>query len=173
VRRRSLLASPFSPFLVIFCYVITTFSQADLKLLGSFVESLRRPAQVSAAAGKLHKLCNVFYTVAKLYVDAKAAELLAQEQTRQGQGQGQRLQQGYGEGMDQMDMSYAAMADFDHYLSALGVAPFSGWSGSPGDQLVAGQGGQGQDGSGPNARDWFSGNTYLMGLLEQDSLDMT
>lgn len=101
---------------------------------------------MSQAIEKLHRLCKVLHQVAALYVQAK---------TQQQQDQ---------------DMNMIGN-DFDMYLSQLGFISQQ----PPSDSTVAG----GEFGLGgvpagiraPQLGDWFSGNRYVMGLMEEDLLD--
>ncbi|KAH8164700.1 hypothetical protein CIB48_g3538 [Xylaria polymorpha] len=69
----TILYAPFIPFIVIFCLVIETSDATDLARLHAFVTSLETACDVSSSVRKLHQLCQVLYTVAELYVEAKAA----------------------------------------------------------------------------------------------------
>lgn len=101
---------------------------------------------MSQAIEKLHRLCKVLYQVAALYVEAKA-----QQQQDQ-------------------DMSMVGN-DFDMYLSQLGFisqqhlseSTVAGGEFGLGDVPVVNQG--------PQLGDWFSGNRYVMGLMEEDLWD--
>ncbi|KAI1634654.1 hypothetical protein F4809DRAFT_651742 [Biscogniauxia mediterranea] len=160
----TILYAPFIPFIVIFCLVIeTSDAEGDLGRLRDFVASLASARDVSPSVEKLFQLCQVLYNVALLYVEAKAREQREQQQQQQQQN--------------------ATSGEFDLYLSQLGFMPFVGGSGS----ATASGGG---DGGGDMALDsemgmddhqqmrsiaqtnqlgdWFSGNNYMMGLLEED-----
>ncbi|KAI0019874.1 hypothetical protein F4780DRAFT_792412 [Xylariomycetidae sp. FL0641] len=164
----TILYAPFIPFIVIFCLVIETpeCGSADLRCLADFVASLEAACDVSAGVSKLHQLCRVLYHVASLYVEAKAQEPNA----------------------DRQDAVLPAVGDeFDMYLSQLGFMPFgSGGAaagGGGGEQAMAAGVETGDIGmadataAAAAARsatqtsqlgDWFSGNNYMMGLLEED-----
>ncbi|KAI0196374.1 hypothetical protein F4808DRAFT_452749 [Astrocystis sublimbata] len=148
----TILYAPFIPFIVIFCLVIETSDSADLARLEAFVKSLEIACEVSASVKKLHQLCNTLYTVAALYVEAKAA------------------------------LPMGGSNEFDVYLSQLGFMPVDeGLLGLEQTGGVVGLDGVG-DGRGvlggvdggvlqANANsleDWFSGKNYMMGLLEED-----
>ncbi|OQE35330.1 hypothetical protein PENCOP_c013G00872 [Penicillium coprophilum] len=177
-----ILLSPFVPFIVIFCNIITTSNADDLSLLEEFIASLQPLCAFSQSIDRLHTLCSVLGTVARLYFEANT-----------------RTQ----EAVDQ-DQSLAEVGhEFDVYLSALGLAPPTSMnppnSGgypvgnsqgylqtdnpamhvSPAELSQQQVGGfsapvdssqtQGQ-GSGTAAQlgNWFWGNQYMMGLLEED-----
>ncbi|KPM36677.1 hypothetical protein AK830_g9885 [Neonectria ditissima] len=136
----NLLLTPFTPFFVIFCYVIETSSAEDLQLLHDFTETIKEAAESSKIMEKLWRLCHVISNVAMLYVEAKAHE--------------------------QEDHNMIPIGDeFDMYLSQLGfmpneeqaaTGPVSEANGATGSAQVAQMG------------DWFSGSRNLLGLLEQD-----
>ncbi|KAI5924544.1 hypothetical protein F4810DRAFT_719134 [Camillea tinctor] len=150
----TILYAPFIPFIVIFCLVIETSDAGDLRRLADFVSSLASARDVSSSADKLFQLCQVLYNVALLYVEAKAQE-----------------------------QRHTASGEFDMYLSQLGFMPFvstadgeSGNAGINGD-LAMGDAGDmaGLDDTQMRSMaqtnqlgDWFSGNNYMMGLLEED-----
>lgn len=103
---RAVLLSPFVPFIVIFCNVITTSNQADLTQLEDFIASLHPLCSYSPSIDRLHTLCSVLGTVARLYFEANT------RQTNE-------------------DLSLADVGqEFDVYLSALGLAPANAMSGS-------------------------------------------
>ncbi|KAI0599505.1 hypothetical protein F4775DRAFT_600063 [Biscogniauxia sp. FL1348] len=167
----TILYAPFIPFIVIFCLVIETSDAGDLGRLCDFVGSLASARDVSPSVDKLFQLCQVLYNVALLYVEAKAREQREQQQQQQ-----QR----------------ATSGEFDLYLSQLGFMPFVGGDAAT---TTAGGAGGGAGGAGNDAGDmamddsemgvdedqhmrsmaqtnqlgeWFSGNNYMMGLLEED-----
>ncbi|KAL4804935.1 hypothetical protein BDV18DRAFT_23166 [Aspergillus unguis] len=149
----AILYSPFVPFIVLFCHIIEVSSWEDLDRLEEFVFSLKPNCSLSTAISKLHNLCQVLSNVARLYIEAKA-----QAQTQQDH-----------------DLSSVGH-EVDTYLSALGLAPPADvgdtrWPGSSHTELNYSdahnigplpQGHMTQLGS------WFSGNQYMMGLLEED-----
>lgn len=179
--------APFIPFIVLICHILevpianastppaTTSSSptanndirsevtmTDLSRLTDFVLSLRPLTAHSEAIANLHRLCQVLCSVAKLYVEAKA-------QAARGQSKS--------DGGDEVLASVGQ--EFDVYLSALGLAPPGVGDGVDG----GGSGGAsaGADGGGisdvvmeggvsqtTQLGNWFSGNQYMMGLLEED-----
>ncbi|KAJ5176882.1 uncharacterized protein N7482_002759 [Penicillium canariense] len=171
----AIFLSPFVPFIVIFCHVITTSDSKDLARLEDFVASLRPLCRFSQSIDRLHNLCSVLGTVARLYVEAKTLKQAGEDQSLASVGQ-----------------------EFDTYLSALGLAPGNAmannsWRALPTDvssmttgiadpSLQASGFGvpapqsQGQEPSmaemsqAAQLGNWFSGNQYMMGLLEEDML---
>lgn len=71
----TLLHTPFTPFLVIFCHIIETQSTSDLTMLGDFLETLQPARGTSRAIEKLFLVCDVFHRVAKLFIGAAARNL--------------------------------------------------------------------------------------------------
>ncbi|KAJ5317981.1 hypothetical protein N7508_002489 [Penicillium antarcticum] len=196
----AVLMSPFVPFIVIFCNVITTSNQADLTQLEEFIASLRPLCSYSQSIDRLHTLCSVLGTVARLYFEANTRQI-------------------------NEDSSLAEVGqEFDVYLSALGLAPANAMSGTgvgtgnvqagipntqgylqadipsvhvssaevpqqsqqgppsgfPCQNQIQGQT-QGQGNESASAEmaqaaqlgNWFWGNQYMMGLLEEDLSQFT
>ncbi|KAJ5461438.1 uncharacterized protein N7458_002990 [Penicillium daleae] len=173
----AIFLSPFVPFIVIFCHVITTSDSQDLTRLEDFVASLRPLCRFSQSIDRLHNLCSVLGTVARLYVEAKSRKQAGEDQNMASVGQ-----------------------EFDAYLSALGLAPGNAVANNPwgafqpdgssmntgvpdaslqtsefgGPSVSAPGQTQGQDMSmaemsqAAQLGNWFSGNQYMMGLLEED-----
>ncbi|KAJ5653322.1 transcriptional regulator family: Fungal Specific TF [Penicillium lividum] len=166
----AILVSPFVPFIVIFCHVIATSDSEDLTLLENFIASLRTLCSFSQSVDRLHNICSVFGTVARLYVEAKT-----------------RSQTGEDPGLASVGH------EFDVYLSALGLAPSNTTTSVHGyfqaDAMSATQVGMPESGIQMNGLaqnqtqeatseaemmqaaqlgNWFSGNQYMMGLLEED-----
>ncbi|KAJ5562944.1 transcriptional regulator family: Fungal Specific TF [Penicillium sp. DV-2018c] len=178
----AVLLSPFIPFIVIFCNIITTFNGDDLARLEDFIASLQPLVTFSQSIERLHNLCSILGTVARLYFEANT-----------------RPQAG-----DQDQNLIQVGHEFDVYLSALGLAPTSlnpmngndqvnqsnaqGYpqTGVPAvhvssaelpqqPQLASGFAGhtgsaqdQGQGQAAAQLGNWFWGNQYMMGLLEED-----
>ncbi|KIW29830.1 uncharacterized protein PV07_05617 [Cladophialophora immunda] len=145
----TILYSPFTPFIVLFCHVIETSSVDDLQRLEQFTASLEPALSMSRGIEKLHRLCKILSQVAALYVEAKMPQQEDQDMTMVGN-------------------------DFDMYLSQLGFIPQP----QPGgESTISGAGEYGLEGSGATVNqqlglgDWFSGNRYVMGLMEGDLLD--
>ncbi|KAL4903369.1 hypothetical protein BDW74DRAFT_186052 [Aspergillus multicolor] len=153
-----ILYSPFVPFIVLFCHIIEVSSWGDLEKLEEFVASLKPYCPLSTAIFNLHRLCHVLSNVARLYVEAKA-----QAQTKENQN----------------------LASVGHevntYLTALGLAPSevvdTRWTGPALGTTTSGTmdypATQSHGPAIPQAHmtqlsHWFSGNQYMMGLLEED-----
>lgn len=171
---RAIFLSPFVPFIVIFCNAIATSNIQDLARLEAFVASLQPLCAFSQSIDRLHGLCSVLGTVARLYVQAE---------TRSQRGEDTNL--------------VSVGQEFDAYLGALGLAPgnmlsshqsyfqpdvSSMQTGIP-DQSsqnpalsapvslppnVHGSGSMGEMSEAAQLGNWFSGNQYMMGLLEED-----
>ncbi|KAK6337457.1 hypothetical protein TWF730_002856 [Orbilia blumenaviensis] len=143
----TILYSPFTPFIVLFCHVIETSNVDDLQLLNQFAESLQPALSTSQAVEKLYRLCKLLHQIAALYIEAK------------------------GQQQQDSDMSMVGN-DLDTYLSQLGFI----------SQNHVGEGVNISNGSGLGSvpiinqaqelGDWFSGNRYVMGLMEDDFLDV-
>lgn len=171
---RAVLLSPFVPFIVIFCNVIATSDEEDLTRLDDFVASLLPLCSFSQSVDRLHNICSVLSTVARLYVETKTRSKAEKDQNLASVGQ-----------------------EFDVYLSALGLAPGNALTSlgyfqpdGSGMQVEAPEATtQTHDLSMPAVEDqrhddeatsmaemsqavqlgnWFSGNQYMMGLLEED-----
>ncbi|KAJ5165470.1 uncharacterized protein N7500_007300 [Penicillium coprophilum] len=159
-----ILLSPFVPFIVLFCNIITTSNADDLSLLEEFIASLQPLCAFSQSIDRLHTLCSVLGTVARLYFEANTRTQEAADQ----------------------DQSLAEVGhEFDVYLSALGLAPptsmnprtavvtrpaelsqqqVGGFSAPVEPSQTQGQG----SGTAAQLGNWFWGNQYMMGLLEED-----
>ncbi|KAJ8116949.1 hypothetical protein OPT61_g1761 [Boeremia exigua] len=70
----TLLHTPFTPFLVIFCHIIETQSTSDLAMLGDFLQTLQPARGLSSAIEKMFLVCDVFHRVAKLFIGAAARD---------------------------------------------------------------------------------------------------
>ncbi|KAK7418060.1 hypothetical protein QQX98_004199 [Neonectria punicea] len=137
----NLLLTPFTPFFVIFCYVIETSSAEDLQLLHDFTKTIKEAAESSEVMEKLWRLCHVMSNVAMLYVEAKTHE--------------------------QEDQNMIPIGDeFDMYLSQLGFMPNEEQAATgPMGEVNGAATGSAQV---AQMADWFSGSRNLLGLLEQD-----
>lgn len=144
---RTVLYAPFTPFIVLFCYVIETFNTDDLQRLVDFTKSLEPVKRISQSIQKFHRLCEVLRDVAKLYIDAKMQSQQKDE-----------------------DMSMIG-ENFDIYLSRLGLFPQQQ---IPASEYYAASGSEEIASSAMTQTsqlgDWFSGNSHIMGLLEDDFL---
>ncbi|KAF3221419.1 hypothetical protein TWF679_008106 [Orbilia oligospora] len=143
----TILYSPFTPFIVLFCHVIETSNIKDLQLLDQFAESLQPALSISQAIEKLFRLCKLLHQIAALYVEAK----------------GQQKQDS--------DMNMVGN-DLDIYLSQLGFISQNHASENMNISATPGPGTAPIVGSGQELGDWFSGNRYILGLMEDDFLDI-
>ncbi|OJJ48964.1 hypothetical protein ASPZODRAFT_60720 [Penicilliopsis zonata CBS 506.65] len=158
----TVLYAPFVPFIVIFCHVIEgSDTQDDLARLTEFVASLEPLCSLSEAINKLHRLCAVLSSVATLYIEAQAQK--------------------------QEDETLASIGqEFDTYLSALGLATSistednnnnnnnNSNANNPTNTLWTNMMTDDPASAAATADpatqlgNWFSGNQYMMGLLEGD-----
>jgi hypothetical protein len=180
-------------FIVIFCNSIQKADASDLSSLSDFVSSLESCRTISEGADKLYKMCHLFLQVAKLYIMAKTQDA----PPSQTQSVAPNNHPDYYTTTDGTQLDLNAMAQFDPYLSALGLMPDSAWpmagNYSPNAATSADMSnfsqGQALDnamepssmglGFGPPhgnhnpVQDWFSGSRYLMNLMEAgDDLQM-
>jgi hypothetical protein len=114
------------------------------------VATLQPVVHMSRGIEKLHHLCKLLHRVAALYVEAKSSALRQDDE-------------------EDRDMAMVGN-DLDMYLSQLGFMPppsaentISGME--SGDGMGSGAPGPAQP------ADWFSGNRYIMGFMEEDLLD--
>lgn len=143
----TILYAPFVPFVVLFCHVIGTSDQDDLRRLGDFVAGLEATRTVSRAIDKLYRLCRIMYDVAKMYVEAKESEKTT------------------------LDADMVPVEnDFNVYLSQLGLMPPHLPGLNTGIGTGATEGGDMTEASyqATQLGDWFEGNSYMMGLMEED-----
>ena len=160
--------APFIPFIVIFCNVIETHDQHDLAHLHDFVTSIQGAPEVSDAAGKMHRLFQVLYSVALRYVEFHVST--------------------------PPENALQASAEMDQYLAALGFPPggamqqqaqhgypsSSAGSGftpatSMGDETMVDANRNGFPmmwmGNNGQLEDWFYSNQAMMGLVQQTNFD--
>jgi hypothetical protein len=143
----TILYAPFVPFVVLFCHVIGTSDQEDLERLGNFLTGLETARAVSRAIDKLYRLCKIMYDIAKMYVEAKESEKTT------------------------LDADMVPVEnDFNVYLSQLGLMPAHLPGLNTGIGTGAPEGGGITDASyqATQLGDWFEGNSYMMGLMEED-----
>jgi hypothetical protein len=154
--QRNIIYVPFTPVIILFCHIVETSDEADLGRLVAFVESLEPACAESEAVAKLHRICQVLHNVASLCVRARA----------------QRQQDPQ---LRDQDMAMVGN-NIDMYLSQLGFMPQLG-GGHPlaGTQGASPFGGEGElaaagfeAGNANELGNWFSGNTHILGLLEED-----
>ena len=168
---RSILYAPFIPFIVIFCHILEVSDRTDLARLSDVVRSLEPICSLSEAIDKLYRLCNVLFTIAELYVEAKAQNMNAQTPDEQLASMGQEFEGylaalGLAPGLGTMPPGSAPAAG----IGAEGVGTGGYGEGVPGAMFGEGGGleGQAMGGGGLQLGNWFSGNQYMMGLLEED-----
>jgi hypothetical protein len=205
----SILQAPFTPyvtishlrlyqltrpsFIVIFCNSIQKADASDLSSLSDFVSSLESCRTISEGADKLYKMCHLFLQVAKLYIMAKTQDAAPS----QPQSVPPNNQPDYYTTTDGAQLDLNAMAQFNPYLSALGLMPDSAWpmagnyapnaptsadmsaysQGQTLDNVMEpgpmGLGFGAPHGNSNPVQDWFSGSRYLMNLMEAgDDLQM-
>ncbi len=98
---------------------------------------------MSEAIEKLHRLCQILYKVAALYIEAKAQQLQDQDMSMVGN-------------------------DFDMYLTQLGfIAPQQPAEGMANPERF-GEAEIPTANQTSQLSDWFSGNRRIMGLMEED-----
>lgn len=165
------------PFIVIFCHIIETSDPADLHRLRDFINSLQPTCTMSEGIEKLHRLFSVLYNVAMLYVEAKSKANQHQDTDMAPIG-------------NEFDVYLSALGfmpvdDPTGGLAAAAAAAGGGVGAGPGGPLTASPTSP-TNGPGDGSRfsmnaahamavqqtnqlgDWFSGNRYMMGLLEED-----
>jgi hypothetical protein len=165
---------------VLFCNAVQTSDSTDIDSLSDFVKSLESSRTFSEGADNLYKMCQLFLTVAKLYLQSKAQDAANQSQSFP------TTQASFYTTADGTQLDLTSMSEFDPYLSALGFMPNSAWpiasypgAPTPGgvdaySQASATAGvanldstGIGMPKSTQNAlQDWYSGSRYLIGLME-------
>ena len=140
--------------------------------MAEFITSLEVAKDVSPSVGKMHHLCQVLYNVAVLYMEAKtqrsAVATAAAPPAIAAPSAPAAAATTTAAAADQ-DMSAAPALgeEFDMYLSQLGFMP------ADLDMVNAGDGLAADDHTRSVAQtaqlgDWFSGNNYMLGLLEED-----
>jgi hypothetical protein len=150
-----LLNAPFTPFTVVFCYIIAnpTDSAAELRLLCDFVQGLKASTHLSAGIAKLYHFCDLFRKVAELYVEKKAED--------------DPLQDGGPIPEDTSQLMQQSNSEVDEYLSALGfLEPIQ--SNEAAGNSFTGMFGQDEQVHAAYMRNWFHGNTALMGASEEN-----
>ncbi|KAL2140329.1 hypothetical protein VTI28DRAFT_3973 [Corynascus sepedonium] len=158
--RWNIIYVPFTPVIILFCHIVETSDEEDLRRLADFTDSLQPVCAASEAVAKFHRICQVLHNVASLCIRAKA----------------QRRQNPH-----DRDHDMAMVGDnIDMYLSQLGFMPQFGGAGNPlAGGAASGQFGGSDGGDMPGVGfaaasqaselgNWFSGNTHILGLLEED-----
>lgn len=159
-----------------FCHIVETSDVADLHRLRDFIDSLQPTCAVSEGIEKLHRLFSVLYNVAMLYVEAKSKAHQQQDTDMTPIG-------------NEIDVYLSALGfmpvDDTSGLNTgapHGIAAAAGGTTSPtATDPAGGAGGRFPTDAAANHAnamavqhqtnqlgDWFSGNRYMMGLLEED-----
>lgn len=181
---RTILYAPFVPFIVIFCHIIETSDVADLHRLRDFIDSLQPTCAVSEGIEKLHRLFSVLYNVAMLYVEAKSKAAQQQDTDMAPIGNEFDVYLSALGFMPVDDASGLSAAGTHGGMTGATTSPTSAGGAEPAGAAVGGNGGGGgrfAAATGANHAnavamqhqtnqlgDWFSGNRYMMGLLEED-----
>lgn len=77
---RTILFTPFIPFIVLFCHVIETGDLEDLSRMQTFVTSIEGSCNSSNTIAKHHRLFQVFYSVAARYTELSSPSAPMQEE---------------------------------------------------------------------------------------------
>ena len=161
---RTVIHTPFAPFLVVFCNVISGSDMTDLKLLEEFTLSLESSRQASEATEKLFLVCDVFCRVAQLYVSASGVD--AEDSNAAVDNTSMPFPSS--QNSNASSTQQLARAELDPYLNKLG---FFGASGDDSGVVVSVDGMmEGLEGftRGGTLGEWFSGNQFISSLLEDD-----
>ncbi|KAL2257532.1 hypothetical protein VTK26DRAFT_9511 [Humicola hyalothermophila] len=180
--RWNIIYIPFFPVIVLFCHIVETSDDGDdLARLAAFVDSLQPVCAASESVAKLHRVCQVLHNVASLCVRARA----------------QRLRDPLGQHGQDMAMVGNNIDMYLSQLGFMPPPPpqpqpqpqqqqqqqFGGGGGgaghgqpSPMVGATAQMGGEGDGMAGAEfgagyaneLGNWFSGNTHILGLLEED-----
>jgi hypothetical protein len=137
---RTLLYAPFTPLIVLFCYILESGDAEDLKRLEDFISSLQPSCTVSDGIDQLCRLAQVLYNVASIYVEA---------QVSRPDGNGRGIIPGE-------DV-------FHGYLNQLGLMTRSAELSTledtaPGTESTTSM----------QIGDWFTGHIDVLGLMEED-----
>lgn len=144
----------------------------DLTHLTTFLHTLHPLTPSSTAIANLHRLCHVLYSIARLYIEARSASERGDHGQSHGQNQSLDQGQGQGQSLGLGQIPETVGVEFDACFSALGLAPFAHHHPPATSASDSGQGpGGGGDWNADQTtrlENWFSGNQYMMGLLEED-----
>ncbi|KAL9110672.1 MAG: hypothetical protein Q9227_004849 [Pyrenula ochraceoflavens] len=161
----TMLYTPFTPFIVIFCHTIEGADAVDLSRLQSVVVSLQSACEVSEPAAKLHHLFQVLYNVALRYFELATKASTPSQRTPQ-------MQSDHGLSAYLTALGFALPAkhlpDAGSSL-ARGVAPAVDGSG---DGVVYDPSGGYDWTDREQLGDWFYNNKQMMGLLEDDDFHL-
>ncbi|KAJ5786105.1 transcriptional regulator family: Fungal Specific TF [Penicillium pulvis] len=172
----AILVSPFVPFIVIFCHVIATSDKKDLTLLEDFIASLHTLCSISQSVDRLHNICSVFGTVARLYVEAKTRNKAGEDSGLASVGQEFDVYlsalglapsnaitsgQGYFQ-PDAMLATHVGVPESATHMTEV-AGPLMQPQGQSQETMSEAEMMQATQ-----LGNWFSGNQYMMGLLEED-----
>ncbi|KAJ5518090.1 hypothetical protein N7453_000512, partial [Penicillium expansum] len=103
----TILFTPFTPFIILFCHCIETRDKEDLYQMHTFLKSIECACQHSSTIAKHHHLFSVFYNVAVRYTELGSPSSAMEEEQIQLQ------------------------SEVDAQLSALGLQPHTAYMSSP------------------------------------------
>ncbi|KAK3311542.1 uncharacterized protein B0T15DRAFT_549129 [Chaetomium strumarium] len=164
--RWNIIYVPFTPVIILFCHIVETSDEEDLRRLADFVESLQPVCEASEAVAKLHRICQVLHNVASLCIRAKSAQ--RQQDPRQRDEDMAMVGSNIDMYLSQLGFmppppQQQQQQQFGAHPTIPGAPPFAGGEG--GDVAIAEFSGASQANELGN---WFSGNTHILGLLEED-----
>ncbi|KAJ6156402.1 hypothetical protein N7497_005287 [Penicillium chrysogenum] len=153
----TILFTPFTPFIVLFCHCIETRDKEDLSQMHTFLKSIECACQHSSTIAKHHHLFSVFYNVAVRYTELGFPSSAMEEEQIQ------------------------LRSEVDAHLSALGLQPHLAYTSqdlqangltsvSPGMGVVEQNRDEGSDWQEPWLGRWISFNQQMMGLLDGSDL---
>ncbi|EMT62898.1 hypothetical protein FOC4_g10001095 [Fusarium odoratissimum] len=138
----TIIYTPFVPLIVVFCNVIETSNPEDIRILGEFCESLKPLCGIFEAIQELHDLCQVLYSLAISYVEAKS----------QSQGGVDKMVE---DGFDvQSKSTHGAMSFSSSYFDNFSI----------GSSILVPQ----PNSHVSQVRDWISGNMHWMDASQED-----
>ncbi|KAK0707183.1 hypothetical protein B0T21DRAFT_387652 [Apiosordaria backusii] len=138
----NILYIPFIPLVVLFCHTIETSNEEDLKTLVRFTEGLQPVAPVSTGVAKLFQISQVLVNIASLCLKARM------------QGQHDHDMSMVGDNVGMYLNRLGLMPQYPQHDDAYGAGALPGL-GSDMDQST-------------QLGNWFSGNTHIFGLMEED-----
>ncbi|TAQ90990.1 hypothetical protein B7494_g722 [Chlorociboria aeruginascens] len=137
----ALFYNPISPFMVIFCHVVTTLDTTDLDNLRLFSESLKPVGMIYESAERLYSLTLAFYQVAEVYINETIqSRAVASTIGTQHSPQGREFYSGFG-------------TTWQEQWPIPGIMNQEETFGANNDQIMA-------------MEDWFAGDSYMMGVLD-------
>ncbi|KAJ5466061.1 hypothetical protein N7530_009848 [Penicillium desertorum] len=153
----TILFTPFTPFIVLFCHCIETRDREDLSQMHTFLKSIECACQHSTTIAKHHHLFSVFYNVAVRYTELGFPSSAMEEEQIQ------------------------LRSEVDAHLSALGLQPHLAYTSqnlqgngltsvSPGMDAMEQDRDEGSDWQEPWLGRWISFNQQMMGLLDGSDL---